>query len=919
MELEKLGGIRVAKFRTLIVALFMTLSAFAAFAPVGTVAAEEPPVIYDFGPMTTDRIVLFEQFTAGGCGFCPPVSQGLGMMEDNYDRTETVILSYHGTMGGDPLAFSGITNRMSMYGYSGYPSVSVDGVLHKVGGGGTGAQQYAALQGLYNQRTNVGSELKITIEGDLNMGTEEGDIWVNISAIDTVTEDNLKLHVVVFENDIDYNAPNGEDIHDFVVREMLDGVAGKSISISNGQDLSYFYSFDLPTYQDPTEIGVIAFVQTTDRTADGNYWDNPVLQAAYINVIPLPNVAPIISDGKVELPDGATEDDEIAFKMFYKDTDNWRDNDPPIAKVVYKNSTSGIMEHDMTKMPSGVPWTEGKWMQWKTKLDPGTYSFRYNASDGEDFATGDTDWNPTTFTILPRNKVPQLSTHSYAPLEGDTTTVFRFDVMYRDGDNEAPETAYIYLNDNPQIMNTDESGPWNSWVTYYYETTLSVGDNHMFYFMFSDGEDSVRLPAVDASPNWLRGPSVERPNNAPSLNTALFRPDDGTRMDEFTFTIIYTDGENDHPTVSYIYIDEVPNIMDPDGFNYDGGETFRYRSRLDIGEHTIRFLFNDGKNEVRFPPTGTMPGPTVVNLDPMAKISAPTDGMRYTPDDYVPFSAIGSDDPESDPLQYTWTSSIDGVLSTQEAFDKRLSEGTHTITLEATDEYQGSHTVSVEILVKPLEPEPFVEGHMASVETPVEMDMVRYTFTLNNRGEAIAQGIEVRFFVDDILVNTDTMSVSVGNQVEVRFTWEAELGPHTIRVDVPGDTYEFQEIVDPNSFPLPTTSITNGEKDAKYKKGTEIYFEATATDLNGDALEFEWDWGDGTPTSNKAIAGHTYTSPGTYTVTMTVTDSRGDSTTDTFTVEIIKDKSSGESPGFGAVVAIAAFMAVIVAVSRRRM
>ena len=48
--------------------------------------ADEPPVVYDFGPMTTDRIVLFEQFTAGGCGFCPPVSQRLQLMGANYDR-----------------------------------------------------------------------------------------------------------------------------------------------------------------------------------------------------------------------------------------------------------------------------------------------------------------------------------------------------------------------------------------------------------------------------------------------------------------------------------------------------------------------------------------------------------------------------------------------------------------------------------------------------------------------------------------------------------------------------------------------------------------------------------------------------------------------------------------------------------------
>ncbi len=197
--------------------------------------------------------------------------------------------------------------------------------------------------------------------------------------------------------------------------------------------------------------------------------------------------------------------------------------------------------------------------------------------------------------------------------------------------------------------------------------------------------------------------------------------------------------------------------------------------------------------------------------------------------------------------------------------------------------------------------------------------MVRYTITLDNRGETIAQGIEVKFFVDDVLENSDTVSVSVGNEVEVRFTWEAVLGLHTMRVEVPGDSYTWDENVDRNSPPAVTTDIVNeGGKEVSYKRGTEIYFKATASDENGDEMTYLWDFGDGTPTSSQANPSHIYADAGTYTVTVTVTDSRGGSITDTFQVEVTKPKSQDESPGFGAVVAIAALMAVLVAVSRRR-
>ena len=54
-----------------------------------------------------------------------------------------------------------------------------------------------------------------------------------------------------------------------------------------------------------------------------------------------------------------------------------------------------------------------------------------------------------------------------------------------------------------------------------------------------------------------------------------------------------------------------------------------------------------------------------------------------------------------------------------------------------------------------------------------------------------------------------------------------------------------------------------------------VAFDGTATDAEGDTpLTYAWDFGDG-GTATTLDASHTYTSPGTFTATLTVTDSKG--------------------------------------------
>jgi PKD repeat protein len=71
-------------------------------------------------------------------------------------------------------------------------------------------------------------------------------------------------------------------------------------------------------------------------------------------------------------------------------------------------------------------------------------------------------------------------------------------------------------------------------------------------------------------------------------------------------------------------------------------------------------------------------------------------------------------------------------------------------------------------------------------------------------------------------------------------------------------------------------------------EGDSVVFEGSATDPDGDAMTYVWDFGDSISSTQLQPGPHTYTASGTYTVTFTVTDARGlaDPSPDTRTVVV---------------------------------
>ena len=102
-----------------------------------------------------------------------------------------------------------------------------------------------------------------------------------------------------------------------------------------------------------------------------------------------------------------------------------------------------------------------------------------------------------------------------------------------------------------------------------------------------------------------------------------------------------------------------------------------------------------------------------VNRAPAAVISSPAQNAKFTTNDNIFFDASDSSDPDNDNLIYTWTSSIDGTIGSTASFNKKLSKGTHTITLTVDDGQGGTDIKQIIIVVKKPTSEPsggFIPG-----------------------------------------------------------------------------------------------------------------------------------------------------------------------------------------------------------------
>ncbi|MHA1264387.1 MAG: hypothetical protein ACTSRS_04050 [Candidatus Helarchaeota archaeon] len=395
--------------------------------------------------------------------------------------------------------------------------------------------------------------------------------------------------------DADNNPPQS-------IQVLIDGIAYNMIKQNPG-DNNYtdgvVYIYSTLVSQGNHTYNFTAF----DGAFYANYPPSGSLLAPNVSIPP--NTAPpVLQNGQVTpgSGDGATV---FIFQVTYRDIENI----PPASINVTINGTVYPM---IPQDPMDTNYMDGALYNYSTILDPGIYSYYFNASDG-DFSA-----QYPTFGVLTgpnvSNNAPILSDPSVSPSVGNTLMLYNFSVTYTDADNHAPISVNLTIEGvgtYPMAKQNENDSDFTDGCIYSYSTYLAVG-NYSYFFQTFDGYDLVRDPVVGS----FSGPTVmPPPNQPPILSGGQVIPAEGDPTAIFVFKIIYQDPENTPPSQISVIIDGIPHFMvpaDPTAMNFTTGVEYVYATMLTSGSHTYYFTSSDGLNSTRYPEVGVIYGPIFI-------------------------------------------------------------------------------------------------------------------------------------------------------------------------------------------------------------------------------------------------------------------------------------------------------------------
>jgi hypothetical protein len=210
--------------------------------------------------VTVSKIVLVEDFANVSCDPCVISNRIIHSLESNTYKDKIAVLKFPTYWPGpnDPMYLASKIDcdaRINFYRVIVAPTVIVDGQFKPVPSDSTKIKQFI------DQQLNKQPKFKIEVNKTLNSTELKADI--KITFIDTagLNFQDLVLHTVVVESEIEYSTPpgsNGETKFYHVVRKMLPSSLGQPL---NPAEDEYQSITNYETFWNQSKLTIVAFIQ----------------------------------------------------------------------------------------------------------------------------------------------------------------------------------------------------------------------------------------------------------------------------------------------------------------------------------------------------------------------------------------------------------------------------------------------------------------------------------------------------------------------------------------------------------------------------------------------------------------------------------------------------------------------------------
>lgn len=181
------------------------------------------------------QVALVELFTGSSCGPCVAADIAAESVSKAYSRNELIVLKFHEHAPlPDPLAnFAGMV-RFDAYKGQGTPTFMVNGQpLMGIAGGLLAAPSAVGrLQMVVDELLKKTTPVSLKLTGSRT--DDQIEVEVTVKGIPK-SDDDTRLFLVVAENEIDFDAPNGIRYHNFVARGTMGDVGGIKLKTGDSQ------------------------------------------------------------------------------------------------------------------------------------------------------------------------------------------------------------------------------------------------------------------------------------------------------------------------------------------------------------------------------------------------------------------------------------------------------------------------------------------------------------------------------------------------------------------------------------------------------------------------------------------------------------------------------------------------------------